>query len=818
MEGYETYPIDPHLQYATHVRPELARLLHSIRMDVSFERAERDYLYQRRNGHLVSILDLVGGYGTLLLGHNHPELIRVVKNFLEESRPVHAQGSIRTQAGILAEKLLDLICRGKPDYKVIFGNSGAEAVEIALKHALLERTSPQGKPVLIAVENGFHGKTLGALQVTYNPKYRLPFSHSGWEVIFVRRNDDAHLQEAFRNADVTACILEPIQGEGGVNLLSPAFMQRAQDLCRGHDVPLIVDECQTGLGRTGRILESNASGVTPDYIILSKALSGGVSKISAVLIRSERYHPEIGLLHTSTYSEDDLSCAVALKVLELIQKNDGEVLRLCASKGSILESQLRTVQEKHPDVIRDIRGRGLMLGIEFSSELPTSSRMLHVLGAEGMLGYVIAAYLFWEHRIRIAPTLSQPMTLRVEPSAFIHEQELSRFVEAVDNVCSLLERGDTATLTSFLGVEEKVGSFPKQPADGTKPEGDKKVAWLFHLKTIEDVRHFDSSLASLDSGSCERLLRRFEYHPICAVLDPIKIRSQTGASVHFYPIFLPVTSARMKEAIDQNNLPPVKALIYHGIAKAKELGCRVVSLGQYTSIVTLNGYQARTQGIGVTTGNSLTVALSVKALLRMARERDIEIKRSTLAVVGASGNIGSICASLLAKEVDRLILVGSNKSNAGQRLARLAEEIRSQTSMNGRLETTADLSRVREANLIISSVNTPYPVLDSDHLQPRAIVCDISVPASVDARVIELRPDVAVFQGGVVRLPQEELIDIPGFPLPRGHAFACMGEGLLLALEGIHDHFFTGPVSTEKVERIQAIAEKHGFDLKEYKT
>ncbi|MDH3445766.1 MAG: aminotransferase class III-fold pyridoxal phosphate-dependent enzyme, partial [Deltaproteobacteria bacterium] len=553
------------------------------------------------------------------------------------------------------------------------------------------------------------------------------------------------------------------------------------------------------------------------YIILSKALSGGLTKISAALIRSKRYRPEIGLLHTGTYNEDDLSCAVALKVLELIQENNGEVLRSAASKGVILENKLRTVQQKHPDIIRDIRGRGLMLGIEFSSQLPPSSRILQVLETEGMLGYVIAAYLFWEHRIRIAPTLSQPMTLRVEPSVLIPERELGRFAEAVSNVCDVLVRGDAATLTRFLGNNEKVGSYSKQFVQAKKAVCDKKIAWLFHLNTIEDVRHFDFSLASLDAGTSERLLRRIEQHPMCAVFNPLTVRSRIGTPVQFYPIFLPVTSARMKEAMDLNHLPPVKALIYHGIAKAKDLGCRVVSLGQYTSVVTANGYQARTQGIGVTTGNSLTVVLSVEALLRAARQRNVAINRSTLAVVGAGGNIGSTCASLLANQVDKLILVGSNKPNAPMRMERLVRHIRTQTCMDGRLESTTDLSRVREANLVISSVNSPLPILGSEHFRPDAIVCDISVPASVLPRLADSRTDMALFQGGVVVLPHKEPIDIPGFPLTRGYAFACMAEGMLLALEGIYDHSFTGPVSTEKVTRIQAFAEKHGFDLKEYK-
>ena len=451
-------------RYETHVRPALSRLLRSIRMDVSFERAEGDYLFHRRGLELVPILDLVGGYGTLLLGHNHPELVTVVQDFLGKSTPIHDQGSIRIQAALLAEALLEMICEGKPDYKVIYANSGTEAVEAALKHALLEQASPP-RPAFIVLEDGFHGKTLGALQLTHNPQYRLPFTNRGWEAIFVPRNNEAALHQAFQKPHVVACLLEPIQGEGGVYQLEPAFLQKAQLLCHSGDIPLIVDECQTGLGRTGRILESAALGITPDYLILSKALSGGLTKISAVLIRSERYLPEFGLLHTSTYGEDALSCAVALKVLELIKRNEYEVVRHCAAKGDVLQKQLKSIQEKFPKVIRQIRGRGLMIGIEFSSQLATTGRLLNVLAGERRLGYVIAAYLFWHHRIRIAPTLSHPLTLRVQPSAFIQERELSRFVQAVDGVCDLLQRGDTRSLLHFLAMEQEGQASSKHRAD-----------------------------------------------------------------------------------------------------------------------------------------------------------------------------------------------------------------------------------------------------------------------------------------------------------------------------------------------------------------
>ena len=436
--------------HAAHVRPALMDMLHAIGMDVSFERAEGNYLFHRRNGESVPVLDLVGGYGTLLLGHHHPELRGTMRDFLDRHIPVHDQGSCRMHAARLAESLLEVICDGRPDYRVIYGNSGAEGVEIALKHALLECTMRRSRGVFIAIEGGFHGKTLAAVQMSSNMDYRGPFCGTGTEVVFARRNDINHLRNTFRNHNAVACILEPIQGEGGVFPLLPEYVREAERLCRTKGIPLIVDECQTGLGRTGRALESTALGITPDYLILSKVLSGGLVKISATLIRSERYRPAIDLLHTSTYGGDALSSIVALKVIEIVRRNDFRVIKQCAAKGGILLEKLRCLRGAYPEVIRDVRGRGLMIGIQFSPEPATSSRFIRAVAKQRFLGYLVSAHLFWRHRIRIAPTLSEPQTLRVQPSAFIDLHELDRFVTALAEVCDILKRGDGGGLVKYL--------------------------------------------------------------------------------------------------------------------------------------------------------------------------------------------------------------------------------------------------------------------------------------------------------------------------------------------------------------------------------
>jgi acetylornithine/succinyldiaminopimelate/putrescine aminotransferase len=401
------------------LKPRLCELLDLLRLGVAFHRASGDRLWFREKGREVEVLDLAGGFGSLLLGHNHPALVAEAQTILVSGRPIHAQGSKRTLAGRLAREL-SRRCGG--DYRVVLANSGAEAVEAAMKHAMLET----GARTFVALERAFHGKTLGAVQLTANAEVRDPFVLPSLEVARVRPNDLAHLEATFaRLPEMAGFVYEPIQGEGGVRPLDDAFLERAAKLCAARGVPMIADEIQTGLGRTGTFL---ASPFRPDYLLLSKALGGGLAKISALLIRSDRHVADFDRLHTSTYAEDDFSSAIALKALELI---DDLVIARCREKGERLLAALRRLQEKYPAVIADVRGRGLMVGLSFHSLPRSRSFLLRLLSAQDDLALVLAGYLFNVHRIRVLPTLSDPHTLRIEPSAFISEADLDRFVAAV---------------------------------------------------------------------------------------------------------------------------------------------------------------------------------------------------------------------------------------------------------------------------------------------------------------------------------------------------------------------------------------------------
>jgi acetylornithine/succinyldiaminopimelate/putrescine aminotransferase/predicted amino acid dehydrogenase len=772
--------------YGRLVRPSVQELLQTLHLDVAFERGEGCHLWPA--GAEAPVLDLVGGYGTLLFGHNHPALVEAAIAYLKEARPVHAQASIKPLCGRLARRLA-----AQEGDQVLFASSGSEAVEAALRHVLQARPGP-----IVALEGAFHGKTLGALQLTGSAVHRVGLDLDlGLEVVHVPPNDRDALAAAFERHRPAALFLELVQGEGGVVPLEAEYVRLARELCT--DAALVVDECQTGLGRTGRLLACEHYGLDPDLLVLSKALGGGLAKISALRIRRERVQDGFDLAQISTFADDDFSAAVALRVLDLLTP---EALARCAETGRWLRERLDALALAYPEVIREVRGLGLMLGIELLA--PKRGFLFSLMGRD--LGAVVAGYLYHEHRVRIAPTLSNPLTLRVQPPLVTPRAELQRFVDGLDDACRKLQRGDSLGLTRYFLPATPPPSRSLREGwtslQTLRPAAAPRAAWLFHLLDANDLLSEEPGFAALSFDERDAYLRHLEARVQPVVMSSFDVRSRLGRSVRFDAILLPVTTARIREQMDRRDTRWLGRLVESGVAAARELGCGVVSLGQYTSILTRNGRSVSAGPIGVTTGNAYAVALALEALERAVPD----LGRCTVAVVGATGNIGAIAAELLAQRCRRMILVGREAPGSLARLARLP--------IPG-ARITADLAECRQADVVVVSVSSATPVVHGEHLKPGAWVCDVSVPTGVAPGAVA---DERLICGGIARLPHDEPHGIPGLPLEPGRAFACMAEGMILALEGIHDRFFTGALSAEHVRRISRLAARHGFSLAEAKT
>jgi acetylornithine aminotransferase/acetylornithine/N-succinyldiaminopimelate aminotransferase len=309
-------------------------------------------------------LDFLGGIAVNALGYTHPRIVRTIRR--EAGRAIHFSNLYHNLwQGPLARKL----AAWSGMDRVFFTNSGTEAIEGALKLGRLytrrqdKAAHAVGKPGILALDNSFHGRTLGALSITSTAKYREPFEPLLPGAQFVRFNDVADLEAKF-DATIGAIVLETIQGEGGIHPVSEAFWTRARELATRQDAVFIADEIQCGLGRTGRYFAYQRFAARPDIVVIAKPLAGGLP-LGAVLVREAIASSVTPGLHGTTFGGGPLACAVALEFLQTVDEE--KLLDNIQERGAELRAGLAQLQRKF-DFIREIRGEGLMLGVELSLE------------------------------------------------------------------------------------------------------------------------------------------------------------------------------------------------------------------------------------------------------------------------------------------------------------------------------------------------------------------------------------------------------------------------------------------------------------------
>jgi len=360
-----------------------------------------------------------GGYGVFLLGHCHPAVVAAVSAQLRD-HPLATRSLLEPRV-IAAARALTTVAPPGLDY-VYFTNSGAEAVELGLKVA-----RANGRRRVIAMENGFHGKTAGALSVTGRPAYRSPFEPLLQGVDFVPYNDAAALETALKSAlsrgEQAALLVEPVQGEGGVRVPAAGFLRCARELCDRHGAMLVADEVQTGLGRLGAWWGCAAEGITPDILLAGKALGGGVLPVGAMLTSSRWYEPfnRDPLLHSSTFAGNPLAAMAVTATLAVIE-GEGLVER-ARDLGERLLARIREIVEyRCPDAVVEVRGRGLLIGVEFAKASTAADLMTELLRRK-----VLTSFPLNTHTV-----------LRFTPPAVLTERDvdwlLGAFDEAADTV------------------------------------------------------------------------------------------------------------------------------------------------------------------------------------------------------------------------------------------------------------------------------------------------------------------------------------------------------------------------------------------------
>lgn len=400
-------------RYQRYLNPGLARLYRFGGADTIEWEAEGCLVW---DAHGRAYIDCACGPAIFNIGHRHPRVLAAVREQLDRM-PMSVRTMPSAPQAELAERLATL-APGDLQYS-FFCNSGAEAVEGALKLARLVT----GRPGIVAMREAFHGKTFGALSATGREHYRRPFEPLVPGFAHVPFGDVAALERAIA-PETAAVIVEPIQGEAGVIVPPPGYLRAVRELCDRRGVLLIADEIQTGCGRTGRLFCVEHDGVVPDIMTLAKALGGGVVPIGAFIARPALWDEfrRDPYLHSSTFGGNPLACRAAIATLDVLV-DEGLAAR-AETLGARFVDGLRAVRARHPGVVRDVRGRGLMIGLEF-----THSDYALLVSAEAGHRGVITFY-----------TLNKPEVIRIEPPLVITPDLIDQAVGGIEGAVAEAER------------------------------------------------------------------------------------------------------------------------------------------------------------------------------------------------------------------------------------------------------------------------------------------------------------------------------------------------------------------------------------------
>ncbi|MEV5832583.1 aminotransferase class III-fold pyridoxal phosphate-dependent enzyme [Nocardia sp. NPDC052112] len=869
--------------FARHTRPGLARLLRACHLDVVYAGAESDYLI-RPDG--TRVLDLVGGFGAALFGHNHPALVQVATARLNQRTPFVSQGSIRPGAARLARRLSEAVAaESGREYVVTFGSTGADAVEAAIRHAAVAHARALGdletelrrtlrrvrrdglhdvRPiapddnrsdvtdddgrwvaeilteslreidelrrrgaVFVSLTGAFHGKTAGAFALTEQADTPADLVVPGPE----RRRLDTWEPDAVANAfaeelrpiyritvdgtgrpvrsrtrisPIAAVFAEPIQGEGGVREVPSATLKALRELADRHTAALVFDEIQSGMGRTGTFLAAAPSQVRADYYLLSKSLGGGLVKISALLVDRQHSIADFGRYHTSTFADDDLSCAVADAALDLLRDNQIRITDI----GARLRSRLNAVAQRWPREIVAVRGRGLLQGIELSPPEPASALLREICDPE-LFGYVVTGYLLHVHRIRMLPTLSAPTTLRLQPSAFLADVELDRLTAALDDLAALLHRGDYARLLAHLAapvttkwpVPERRSPARRRTHEVARDwNAPTRVVFLANLPVVADLRRFAPELAEWSDDRFAALFERLR-----GVADPFELTRQivtspTGAAVEVCLIAVPISAEQIIECQRAGHRAWLRDLVLAAVEQAIALGASVIGLGGYTSIVTDAARDVVEDTVKVTSGNSLTAACAYEVVRAELARLDPGQRR--VGILGALGNIGAVMAELLAPLADSVTLVG--RTGSASRLERVA------AALPGVVTVSADLTALRTCRVVLTATNSAVPVVTAEILADDhpVLVVDLAVPGDVDS-ALSRQPNITLVSGGRMALPLGQTPPFPETGLPAGVVYACMAETVLLGFEPRTASPSYGGLTAAGVRAARELAARH---------
>ena len=420
-------------RYAERVNPQWVRLLDLLEMNVRYERCVGAELFTSDGRRIV---DFLSGYCVHNVGHNHPEVVRALQTELERCGPAMVQSHVADLAGELAEQLCQRA--GGRVSKAFFCSSGSEGVEAAIKFA----RACTRRDGILAAEHAFHGLTCGALSLMSDDFWSGGFGPLLPETKFVPFGDLEALESVLKTKKFAAYIVEPVQSEAGVCVPDPEYLRRAQSLCRKYGTLFVLDEVQTGMYRTGPFLAAHHFGVEPDMVILAKALSGGLIPVGAVLMSDavcESVYSSLprAFVHTSTYSENSLAMRAGLATLEVLEGN--ELGQRAIDSGIYLREQLTAALSEF-EMVKEVRGLGLLMGIEFQAPKQLRLRIPYEAFSAihaGMFGQIVVMRLFRDYGFLTQVCGNNFMVLKVAPPLVVEREQMDAFVAAIRSVVEL---------------------------------------------------------------------------------------------------------------------------------------------------------------------------------------------------------------------------------------------------------------------------------------------------------------------------------------------------------------------------------------------
>lgn len=431
----ETHLGEARTLYAQHINPRFAKAMKIVGFDRVYVRAEGAYLWDSEGNQ---VLDMLAGYGVFNMGRHHGVIRQAIHDFMAGNYAHLVQLDIPVLSGLLAKKLKEKIGYGL-DY-VYFCSTGAEANETALK--FVRRAT--GRERIVYARSAFHGLTTGALSLNGSEIFKEKFGTllPSTQVAF---GDLQGLEGVFSKGDVAAFFIEPIQGKT-VAVPPPGYFKEVTALCRKYGVLLVVDEVQSGMGRTGKFLAlHHEAGAEPDIVLLSKSLSGGYIPIAAVVMREGIYNGvfsslDRAVIHSSTFGKSNLAMAAGLAALHVLEED--QLLSRAEDVGNYLLEGLRAMKDRYP-FISDVRGRGLMIGIAFGEPksflLKTAWKTVQTL-SEDLFCQAITMPLLSDHHILTQVAGNRSAIIKLIPPLILSREDADRFLQAFDKVMSDLHR------------------------------------------------------------------------------------------------------------------------------------------------------------------------------------------------------------------------------------------------------------------------------------------------------------------------------------------------------------------------------------------